>query len=133
MSTFERYPSYGTRNLYTCNYSPKPEKLLGNILDNIEGEYQATTLDKLCSTRWTVRANYYRKIVTFYDALFSLWDHCLETGKMDRELRSRIGGVKAQMTTFSFFFGLQLGYRIFTITDNLSKALQEKKMSAISG
>ena len=115
------------------SYSPKPEKLLGNIPDNIEGEYQATTLDKLCSTRWTVRANYYRKIVTFYDALFSLWDHCLETGKMDRELKSGIGGVKAQMAAFSFFFGLQLGYRLYAITDNLSKALQEKKMSAISG
>ena len=50
---------------------------------------------------------------------------------MDRKLR--IGGAKAQMTTFSFFFGLQLGCRIYTITDNLSKALQEKKMSAISG
>ena len=133
MSTFERYPSYGTRNLYTCNYSPKPEKLLGNIPDNIEGEYQATTFDKLCSTRWIVRANYYRKIVTFYDALFSLWDHCLETGKMDRELKSGIGGVKAQMAAFSFFFGLQLGYRLYAITDNLSKALQETKMSAISG
>ena len=52
---------------------------------------------------------------------------------MDRELKSRIGGVKAQMTMFSLFFGLQLGYRLYAITDNLSKALQEKKISAISG
>ena len=36
------------------------------------------------------------------------------------------------MTTFSFFFGLQLGCRLYAITDNLSKALQEKKMSAFS-
>ena len=114
-------------------YSPKRKKLLENIQGNIEGEYQTTALDKLCPTRLTVRADCYRKIVTFYDALFSLWDHFLETGKMDRELRSRIGVAKAQMTTFSFFFGLQLGYRIYIITDNLSKALQEKKMSAISG
>ena len=61
-------------------YSPKRKKPLGNIQDNIEGEYQTTTLDKLCPTRWTVG---YRKIVTFYDALFSLCDNCLETGKMD--------------------------------------------------
>ena len=51
-------------------YSPKREKLLGNIQGNIEREYQTTTLDKLCPTRWTVRAGCYRKIVTFYDALF---------------------------------------------------------------
>ena len=55
---------------------------------------------------------------------------------MDRELKSRVGGVKAQMTNdyiFSFFSGLQLGYRLYAITDNLPKALQEKKISAISG
>ena len=51
---------------------------------------------------------------------------------MDRELKSRIGGVQAQMTTFSFLFGLQLGYRLYAITDKLSRALQEKKLSAIS-
>ena len=37
-------------------YSPKREKLLGNIRENIEDEQQPTTLDKLCPTRWTVRA-----------------------------------------------------------------------------
>ena len=52
---------------------------------------------------------------------------------MDKELKSRIGGVKTQMTKFSFIFGLQLGHRLYTITDKLSKALQKKKMSAISG
>ena len=52
---------------------------------------------------------------------------------MDRELKSRIGGVQAQMTTFSFFFSLQLGYRLYAITDKLPRALQEKKWSAISG
>ena len=83
----------------------KREELLGNIQDNIGGEYQTTTLEKLCPTRGTVSADCYGKIVTFYDALFSLWDHCPETGKMDRELKSRTGGVKAQMTTFSVFFG----------------------------
>ena len=51
-------------------YSPKREKLLGDIQDSIEGEYQTTTLDKMYSTRWTVRAGCYRKIVTFYDAFF---------------------------------------------------------------
>ena len=69
-------------------YSPKRAKLSGNIQGNIEGKYQTFTLDKLCPTRWTVCANCYRKTVTFYDELFSLWDHCLETGKVDRELKS---------------------------------------------
>ena len=45
-------------------YSPKREKLLGNIQENIEGEQQPTTLDKLCPTRWAVRAASYNKIIT---------------------------------------------------------------------
>ena len=65
-------------------YSPKREKILGNFQDNIEGEYQTTTVDKLCPTRWTVRTDCYRKIVTLYNPFFSLWDHCFETGKIDR-------------------------------------------------
>ena len=32
-------------------YSPKREKLLGNIQSNIEEKYQTFTLDKLCPTR----------------------------------------------------------------------------------
>ena len=115
-------------------YSPKREKLLGNIQENIEGEQQPrTTLDKLCPTRWTVRAACYNKLIILYNSVFKLWDQCIETGKLDRELKSRIGGCQAEMKTFSFFFGLHLGYRLYAITDNLSKALQESKMSAISG
>ena len=68
--------------------------------------------------------------MTFYDALFSLWYHYLETGKMDKEVKSQIDGVKAQMTTFSFFFVLRLGYRLYAIPDKLSKSLHKKKMSA---
>ena len=37
------------------------------------------------------------------------------------------------MNTFDFFFGLNLGQRLFSHTDNLSKTLQQTRMSAISG
>ena len=36
------------------------------------------------------------------------------------------------MRTFHFFFGLCLGSRLFSISDNLSKALQSEKLSAVS-
>ena len=39
----------------------------------------------------------------------------------------------AQMNTFDFFFGLNLGQRLFSHTDNLSRTLQQTKMSALSG
>ena len=37
------------------------------------------------------------------------------------------------MNAFDFFFGLNLGQRLFSHTDNLSKTLQQTRMSAISG
>ena len=43
------------------------------------------------------------------------------------ELKSRIIGVKTQMESLHLFFGLDLGYRIFSHTDNLSETLQAKK------
>ena len=40
---------------------------------------------------------------------------------------------QSQMNTLDFFFGLNLGQRLFSRTDNLSKTLQQTRMSAISG
>lgn len=103
------------QNLQTCQTSPKRE--------NIAGEYQSTTLDKLNPAKWTLCVGCYRKKATLYDALFPFWDHCLWTGELDRVTMFRVGGVKAKMTTFLFIFRLQLDYKLYGITDNLSKAL----------
>ena len=45
------------------------------------------------------------------------------------------GSLDAERTvnTFDFFFGLNLGQRLFSHTDNLSRTLQHTKMSALSG
>ena len=45
----------------------------------------------------------------------------------DREPKTWTGFAKTQMTTFSFFFDLQLGYSFYAITVDLQEALQEKK------
>ena len=61
-----------------------------------------------------------------------LWDECLQEGGLNTEVKARIMGCKNQMSTFHFFFGLRLGQRLFSITDNLSKALHSEKLSAVS-
>ena len=119
-------------------YSPKREKILG-LLDEevIEGEFdytdkdKHTSLDKLCTTRWTVRAACFNKILEKYADLQKLWEICLGE-KLDTDTRARIIGCQSQMQTFSFFLGLLLSHRLYSITDNLSKTLQKEKMSALS-
>ena len=117
-------------------YSPKREQLLGSIQSNIECDEndeslgQPTSLSKLCVTRWTVRATTYMKVLTNYDSLMKLWDISLQ-GSLDRETRARIIGCQAQMTSFEFFYGLNLAYRLYSVTDNLSKTIQKESFSAL--
>ena len=117
-------------------YSPKREKVLGDIKENVEqnsDDYDKKAgLSKLSATRWTVRALCFQRILDNYDSLMMLWQECLE-GKLDPDVKARIIGCETQMKQFHFFFGLNLGQRLFCHTDNLSKTLQGSKMSAISG
>lgn len=110
--------------------SPKRQEKL----EQLKAEMQLDTpgLKVLCPTRWTIRAESYKRVLENYDALQLEWDECLE-GKLDSEMRARIIGVKAQMESFDYFFALNLGQRIYSHTDNLSKTLQQGKLSAVDG
>ena len=48
-------------------------------------------------------------------------------------MRARIIGCKTKMERFAFFFGLHLGGRLHSHTDNLSKDLNGTKVAAVSG
>ena len=48
-------------------------------------------------------------------------------------MRAKISGVALLMERFDFFFGICLGRVLFRHTDNLSKALQKKDVSASEG
>ena len=52
---------------------------------------------------------------------------------VDSEYHTCIIGVQAQINQFSFLFGLMLAERVLQHTDNLSKTLQNPKLTAIEG
>ena len=95
-------------------YSPKRQNMLGVIKhyfefensDDIEAE-RSIGLTKLCVTRWTVRATAFKRVMDNYEALYKLWDDCLE-GNLNRETSSRIIGCQSQTTQFRFFLPLIL-------------------------
>ena len=117
-------------------YSPKRETLLGKLKDQVECDSEdvikADAISKLSETRWTVQAGCFKRILDNYEALYSVWEHCLQNDNLETEVKARIKGVKEKMKTFEFFFGLNIGHRLFSHTDNLSKTLQAEKMSACS-
>ena len=118
-------------------FSPKTEQFLGVVkeifeIDNDDSLEQNDSLVKLCTTRWTVKANAFNKVINNFGPLLELWVIC-SGDKLYKETRSRILGCESQMMKFRFFFGINLAYRMYSITDNLSKALQRETISSIEG
>lgn len=70
-----------------------------------------------CPTRWTVRGESIGSILENYTILKKLWDDCLETNLVPDVKSRKISACE----------------RILKITDNLSKTLQGKALSAAEG
>ena len=60
---------------------------------------QNDSLAKLCTTRWTVKANDFNKVINNFGPLFELWDICLDD-KLGKETRSHILGYKSHKDLF---------------------------------
>ena len=119
-------------------YSSKQEKMLGSIVENIEGEFEESSRsdnqkrDKLCITRWAIRVKCFKKILDSYEALLELWEQSLKEN-FDFDTKSRIGSYKNQMKLLKFCFGLNLSQRFYAIMGNLWKTLLQEKISALRG
>ncbi|XP_053398113.1 zinc finger MYM-type protein 1-like [Mercenaria mercenaria] len=111
-------------------YSPKRDSKLEEIKQEMSPETPGFRV--LCPTRWTVRAASLGSVLENYNVLQSLWESSYESAR-DSETRARILGVQSRMSNFDFLFGVSLGYEILRHTDNLSKCLQNKDMSAAEG
>ena len=59
-----------------------------------------------------------------------LWNGCLVNENVTTEIKSRVIGWQSLMGKSDLFFGLHFGHHSYSHTDNLSKSLQNKKMSA---
>ena len=73
-----------------------------SIVENIERESEESSrsvnqkLDKLCVTRWAIRAKCFKKILDNYEALLELWKQSLEEN-LDFDTKSRIKGALMQI------------------------------------
>ena len=81
--------------------SHKRDAMLQKIQKDILLEYPGFRV--LCPTRWTVRAESMKSILDNWVALQQVWDESLD-GNLEPEIKSRIIGVKSQMTTFDYFY-----------------------------
>ena len=86
----------------------------------------------LCPTRWTVRTVSLQSVLDNYEVILTLFEESKEY-PLDTDIKTRIIGVEAQMSTFYFLFGVSLGALILTHSDNLSKTLQHQFISVAEG
>ena len=90
-------------------YSPKREQKLESIKEMEEEDQSTNRISKLSTTRWTVRANSFQRIIENYRYLHQLWDDCLSEIGLNRDIKSRIIGCQSQMESFDYYFGLKVG------------------------
>ena len=79
-----------------------------------------------------MRALSLQSVLDKFEVLLGVWEEA-QCAQLDSEMRARIVGVNAQMQTFDFLFGVSLGNLLLRHTDNLSKTLQLKSLSAAKG
>ena len=111
-------------------YSPRRQNLFDDIKEEMAPDDPGIRV--LCPTKWSVRADSMKSIICNYEVLNELWETACSIVR-DTETIARIRGVAAQMSTFSFYFGLVLGEMLLRHSDNLNKTLQHEKMLAAEG
>lgn len=111
--------------------SPRREGIFKRKKETLPGMC-ITGIRVLCPTRWTVRADALTSILQNFEALQETWEEAVEV-VCDTETKARIRGVSAAMKTFDFLFGVMLGEIILRHTDNLSRTLQQRSISAAEG
>ena len=110
--------------------SPQRDTKLTDLREKSKNESKG--VHSFCPTRWTVRGETLKSITNNHQELLDLWEWSLSVLK-DTEMKARIIGVNSVMKKFSFFFGCCLGECLIRQTDNLSKTLQDPRLSAAEG
>ena len=103
-------------------WSPKRSSLF----EELKGEMslEAHDLRPLCLTRWTVRTGAIHAVIESYATLCQALDEIHASGRDEYAMKA--GGFLQQMKNVRTFFGLKLGYLVFSITEQLSVTLQRK-------
>ena len=70
-------------------YSPKREQKLESIKVTYQEDEAVNRISNLYTTRWTIRANCFQRIIDNFSFLYELWDECLkESGLKRRKIKN---------------------------------------------
>ena len=92
-------------------------------------EFANKPIRSFSQSRWSVRAKSLQSIFTFSKKLKNLWGWCLSEYR-EPEIKARVIGIKTQIKSFDFFFGMRLGHLVLSHSDILNGTLQTPNISA---
>ncbi len=104
------------------NYSPKRKHLFSEKL--LESETSVKGIQPLCPTRWTVRTGAIGAVISQYSIILETMDEIHQTTHDEYGLKA--AGIIAALEKFEVFFGLKLGYLLFSAAEETSRVLQNK-------
>ena len=84
---------------------------------------ESKEISSLSPTKWTVFGDALATFIDNYIELMNIWDWSLQATS-ETEMKTRLQGVKAVMSTFQFLFSCSHDKIILKQADNLSKTLQ---------
>lgn len=105
-----------------------PQRLA--VFEKVKSEMapEAPGLKPLCVTRWTVRSGALNAVIKNYITIGSTLEEIEKTS--NSEASHKAPGLLSLMDKFSTYFGLNLSYQIFAVTEQLSRTLQAKDITA---
>ena len=111
-------------------FSPKCNAIFDKLKEEVSPDTPGFRV--LCPTHWTVRAKSLRSVQNNYSVLQELWEFVLD-GNTHPDVRTRVIGVRAQMESFEYFFGISVAELVLRHDDNLSATHQSSTISAAEG
>ena len=109
-------------------YSAKKKAMLLKLKSELSP--QSPGVKPLCPTRWTVRAESLRSVLLNYKVIQSALEEIVEQYSGNTKATSQARGILVIFSKFSFFFGVAVAEKFFSITDTLSRAIQKKSLCA---
>ena len=109
-------------------YSAKKKAMLLKLKSELSP--QSPVVKPLCPTHWTVRAESLRSVLLNYKVIQSVLEEIVEQYSGITEATSQARGILVIFSKFSFFFGVAVAEKFFSITDTLSRAIQKKSLCA---
>ena len=113
-----------------CNLiekSPQRETLLKKFRK--ESKNDAKSVHAFCPTRWTVRGDTLKALISNHNELMGVWENGIPT-TTDTDMKVRMIGAETTTRKLPFLFDCLVGAKILSQTDVLGKTLQSPELCA---